>query len=205
MRNSLNYKWIRIVTVIAQYFRAYIVYYEYEISCWERTKQVSVSISVIKKTVLLASNMNLVCSILSPNVFTTNPCIVCSTPQIMSELCGNNLSIKHVPTLRCSRRSTSALNSSLRAQFDLNFQLEFPIIWFTMALGLLLLIGLGTLIVWLYRINKDYFVLSFFAPRVRTKDGRPLEDLVALAPGNSLFGNNFDLYGLNAGGLRSAT
>lgn len=48
------------------------------------------------KTVLLASNMNPVCSILSPNVFTTNPCIVCSTPQIMSELCGNNLSIKHV-------------------------------------------------------------------------------------------------------------
>lgn len=74
-----------------------------------------------------------------------------------------------------------------------------------MALGLLLLIGLGTLIVWLYRINKNYFVLSFFAPRVRTKDGRPLEDLVALAPGNSLFGNNFDLYGLNAGGFRSVT
>lgn len=67
-----------------------------------------------------------------------------------------------------------------------------------MAVGLLLLVGLGTLIVWLYRINKDYFVLSFFAPRVRTKDGRPLEELVALAEGNTIFGNNFDLYGLNA-------
>ncbi|KAH8407636.1 hypothetical protein KR222_008526 [Zaprionus bogoriensis] len=66
-----------------------------------------------------------------------------------------------------------------------------------MALGLLLLIGLATLIVWLYRINKDYYVLSFFAPRVRTKDGRPLESIVSVAKGRTIFGNNFDLYGLN--------
>ncbi|XP_032590252.1 cytochrome P450 4p1-like [Drosophila grimshawi] len=64
-----------------------------------------------------------------------------------------------------------------------------------MGLCLLLLIGLGTLIFWLYRINKDYYVLAFFARRVRTNDGRPLESIVPVAKGRTIFGNSFDLYG----------
>ncbi|XP_017867894.1 PREDICTED: cytochrome P450 4p1-like [Drosophila arizonae] len=66
-----------------------------------------------------------------------------------------------------------------------------------MALGLLLLIGLGTLIFWLYRLNKDYYVLAFFAKRVRTKDGRPVESIAPLSKGNTIFGNSFDLYGMD--------
>ncbi|XP_017867898.1 PREDICTED: cytochrome P450 4p1-like [Drosophila arizonae] len=66
-----------------------------------------------------------------------------------------------------------------------------------MSLGLLLLIGLGTLIFWLYRLNKEYYVLAFFAQRVRTKDGRPLESIAPIAEGRTIFGNSFDLYGRN--------
>ncbi|XP_030081365.1 cytochrome P450 4p1-like [Drosophila hydei] len=66
-----------------------------------------------------------------------------------------------------------------------------------MGLGLLLLIGLGTLIFWLYRINKEYYVLAFFAKRVRTKDGRPLNSIAPVAEGSTIFGNSFDLYGRN--------
>ncbi|XP_064543616.1 cytochrome P450 4p1-like [Drosophila montana] len=66
-----------------------------------------------------------------------------------------------------------------------------------MALGLLILIGLGTLIFWLYRINKEYYVLAFFAKRVRTKDGRPLESIAPIPEGRTIFGNSFDLNGRN--------
>ncbi|XP_017867897.1 PREDICTED: cytochrome P450 4p1-like [Drosophila arizonae] len=66
-----------------------------------------------------------------------------------------------------------------------------------MGLGLLLLIGLGTLIFWLYRLNKEYYVLAFFAKRVRTKDGRPVEYIAPVAEGRTIFGNSFDLIGRN--------
>ncbi|XP_030081366.1 cytochrome P450 4p1-like [Drosophila hydei] len=66
-----------------------------------------------------------------------------------------------------------------------------------MGLGLLLFIGLGTFIIWLYRINKEYYVLAFFAKRVRTKDGRPVESIAPIAEGRTIFGNSFDLYGRN--------
>ncbi|XP_030239395.1 cytochrome P450 4p1-like [Drosophila navojoa] len=65
-----------------------------------------------------------------------------------------------------------------------------------MALGLLLLIALGTLIFWLYRLNREYYVLAFFAKRVRTKDGRPVENIAPISKGNTIFGNSFDLYGM---------
>ncbi|XP_030081368.1 uncharacterized protein LOC111604142 [Drosophila hydei] len=68
---------------------------------------------------------------------------------------------------------------------------------FEMGLGLLLLIGLGTLIVWLYRINKEYYVLAFFAKRVRTKDGRPVESIAPIAESRTIFGNSFDLFGMD--------
>ncbi|XP_030239397.1 cytochrome P450 4p1 [Drosophila navojoa] len=66
-----------------------------------------------------------------------------------------------------------------------------------MALGLLLLIALGTLIFWLYRLNKEYYVLAFFAKRVKTKDGRPVEYIAPIADGRTIFGNSFDLIGRN--------
>ncbi|TDG48280.1 hypothetical protein AWZ03_005235 [Drosophila navojoa] len=66
-----------------------------------------------------------------------------------------------------------------------------------MGLGLLLLIALGTLIFWLYRLNKEYYVLAFFAKRVKTKDGRPVEYIAPIADGRTIFGNSFDLIGRN--------
>ncbi|KAL7735212.1 hypothetical protein ACLKA6_016127 [Drosophila palustris] len=66
-----------------------------------------------------------------------------------------------------------------------------------MGLCLLVLIAIGSLLFWLYQLNKDYFVLAFFAPRVRTKDGRPLESIAPVAKGKTIFGNCFDLYGTN--------
>ncbi|XP_034479671.1 cytochrome P450 4p1-like [Drosophila innubila] len=66
-----------------------------------------------------------------------------------------------------------------------------------MGLSLLVVIAIGILFYWLYQINKDYVVLAFFAPRVRTKDGRPVESIAPVAKGKTIFGNSFDVYGTN--------
>ncbi|XP_017066115.1 probable cytochrome P450 4p3 [Drosophila eugracilis] len=67
---------------------------------------------------------------------------------------------------------------------------------------ILLLIGaLGLLIPWIYKLNKDYCILAFFAKRVRTKDGMPLEMVAPLVKGSTIFGNSFDLYGVDHSGV----
>ncbi|KAH8370248.1 hypothetical protein KR093_002760 [Drosophila rubida] len=66
-----------------------------------------------------------------------------------------------------------------------------------MDLFLWVLLAVGSLIFWLYQLNKDYYVLAFFSPRVKTKDGRPVESIAPVANGKTIFGNGFDLYGSN--------
>lgn len=48
---------------------------------------------------------------------------------------------------------------------------------------------------WLHKVNKDYNVSAFFARRVRTKDGRPVESVAPIPKGVTIFANCFDLYG----------
>uniref|UniRef100_A0A0K8WD67 Cytochrome P450 4p1 n=2 Tax=Bactrocera latifrons TaxID=174628 RepID=A0A0K8WD67_BACLA len=55
-----------------------------------------------------------------------------------------------------------------------------------------LVIG-AIVIAWLYKLNKDYVVLALFTKRVKTVDGTPLENSVALPKGRTIFGNAFDL------------
>lgn len=54
-----------------------------------------------------------------------------------------------------------------------------------------LIIG-AIIIACLYKLNKDYVVLTLFTKRVRTVDGTPLENSVALPKGLTIFGNAFD-------------
>ncbi|XP_049309019.1 LOW QUALITY PROTEIN: cytochrome P450 4p1-like [Bactrocera dorsalis] len=54
-----------------------------------------------------------------------------------------------------------------------------------------LVIG-AIIIAWLYKLNKDYVVLTLFTKRVKTVDGTPLENSVALCKGRTIFGNAFD-------------
>ncbi|XP_062133618.1 cytochrome P450 4p1-like [Drosophila sulfurigaster albostrigata] len=63
-----------------------------------------------------------------------------------------------------------------------------------MDLCLLVLIAIGNLLFWLYQLNKDYYVLAFFSPRVKTKDGSPLESIAPVAKARTIFGNSFDFY-----------
>ncbi|XP_060653756.1 cytochrome P450 4p1-like isoform X1 [Drosophila nasuta] len=65
-----------------------------------------------------------------------------------------------------------------------------------MTLCVLVLIAASSLIYWLYQINKTHYVLAFFCPRVKTKDGRPEWTIAPVAKGKTIFGNGFDLYGL---------
>ncbi|XP_053962632.1 cytochrome P450 4p1-like [Anastrepha ludens] len=55
-----------------------------------------------------------------------------------------------------------------------------------------LIIG-ALLIVWLYKLNKDYVVMALFAKRVHTADGTPLENSVGTPKGRTIFSNVFDL------------
>jgi len=48
---------------------------------------------------------------------------------------------------------------------------------------------------WLYRVNQDYCILGFFARRIRTKDGKPVESVAPMVKGSTIFANSFDLYG----------
>jgi len=65
------------------------------------------------------------------------------------------------------------------------------LLWTTVAISVLLH--------WLYKVNKEYYVLAFFARRVRAKDGRPLENIVPIPKGATLFANCFDLFGKDPG------
>ncbi|XP_060653760.1 cytochrome P450 4p1-like isoform X1 [Drosophila nasuta] len=65
-----------------------------------------------------------------------------------------------------------------------------------MDLILWVLLAVVSLLFWLYQINKDYYVLAFFAPRVKTKDGRPEWTIAPVPKGRTIFANGFDLYGL---------
>lgn len=54
-------------------------------------------------------------------------------------------------------------------------------------------VALSVLVHWVYKVNKDYYILATFARRVRTTDGRPLESVVPLSKGQTIFANSFDL------------
>ncbi|XP_060654830.1 cytochrome P450 4p1-like [Drosophila nasuta] len=64
-----------------------------------------------------------------------------------------------------------------------------------------LIITASVLLHWLYRVNKDYYILAFFARRVHTKDGRLVEDIAPIPKGKTIFANSFDLYGLDDAGV----
>ncbi|XP_026834187.1 cytochrome P450 4p1 [Drosophila erecta] len=64
-----------------------------------------------------------------------------------------------------------------------------------------LVLALSALLHWLYRVNKDYHVLSLFAKRIRSKDGTPMELIAPTPKGKSIFGNTFDLYGRDHAGV----
>lgn len=64
-----------------------------------------------------------------------------------------------------------------------------------------LLAVLSVLIHWLYKVNKDYYILSFFARRARTKDGRSVDSLVPTPKGRTIFGNCFDCIGKDNGNI----
>ncbi|KAH8355008.1 hypothetical protein KR093_003747, partial [Drosophila rubida] len=64
-----------------------------------------------------------------------------------------------------------------------------------------LIITASVLLHWVYRVNKDYHILSFFSRRVHTKDGRPVEDIVPIPKGKTIFANCFDIYGLDDAGV----
>ncbi|XP_017044541.1 probable cytochrome P450 4p3 [Drosophila ficusphila] len=66
----------------------------------------------------------------------------------------------------------------------------------------LMLVGfLSVLLYWLFNLNKDYCVLAFFAKRIRTSDGKPVESIAPMVKGNTIFGNSFDLYGKDHTGV----
>jgi len=62
-----------------------------------------------------------------------------------------------------------------------------------------LVVGFSVLLHWLYRINKNYCVLSFFSRRIQSKDGTPVESIAPIPKGKTIFGNTFDLYGRDHG------
>ncbi|KAI8038469.1 uncharacterized protein LOC128254616 [Drosophila gunungcola] len=64
-----------------------------------------------------------------------------------------------------------------------------------------LIVALSVLLHWLHRVNKDYNILSFFAKRVRTKDGTPVESIAPIPKGRTIFANTFDLYGRDHAGV----
>ncbi|XP_016967655.2 probable cytochrome P450 4p2 [Drosophila biarmipes] len=56
-------------------------------------------------------------------------------------------------------------------------------------------VAMSVLLHWLYRVNNEYYVLAFFARRIRAKDGRPLESIVPMPKGTTVFAHCFDLFG----------
>lgn len=68
-----------------------------------------------------------------------------------------------------------------------------------MIIVLWLVVALSVIVHWFYRVNKEYYVLAFFARRVKAKEGKSLEDLAPIATPRFFCGNSFDLYGKNPG------
>ncbi|KMY92484.1 probable cytochrome P450 4p2 [Drosophila simulans] len=56
-------------------------------------------------------------------------------------------------------------------------------------------VAISVVVHWIYKVNKDYNILAFFARRVRTKDGKPLDSVVPMTKGRTVFANCFDLFG----------
>ncbi|TMW42173.1 hypothetical protein DOY81_012746, partial [Sarcophaga bullata] len=52
-------------------------------------------------------------------------------------------------------------------------------------------------IIWLYKLNKSHHIMAFFAPRLRTADGSPVSKIAADLPSKTIFGNTFDVVGLD--------
>lgn len=63
----------------------------------------------------------------------------------------------------------------------------------------IVIITLCVLLKWLNKINEEYYILSFFARRVRAKDDRSVESIAPIPKGRTIFGNCFDLYGKDGG------
>ncbi|XP_023305870.2 cytochrome P450 4p1-like [Lucilia cuprina] len=61
-------------------------------------------------------------------------------------------------------------------------------VFWTLAVGFIL-------IIWLFKLNKNYHILAFFAPRIKTTDGSPVENIAPPLPGRTIFGNTFDVAG----------
>ena len=66
------------------------------------------------------------------------------------------------------------------------------LVFWTLAIGLIF-------IIWLYKLNKSYHIMAFFAPRLRTADGSPVNKIAADLPAKTIFGNTFDVAGLDYG------
>ncbi|XP_070134201.1 probable cytochrome P450 4p2 isoform X1 [Drosophila bipectinata] len=64
-------------------------------------------------------------------------------------------------------------------------------------LALWLVVALSVLLHWLYKVNKEYYILAFLARRIKTKNGKPPESIVPLPKGRTIFANCFDFFGKN--------
>uniref|UniRef100_A0A1B0AEJ7 Cytochrome P450 n=1 Tax=Glossina pallidipes TaxID=7398 RepID=A0A1B0AEJ7_GLOPL len=56
------------------------------------------------------------------------------------------------------------------------------------------------LILLLRKVNENYFILAL-CKRIKCVDGKPLKEKVCVIPGNTIFGNNFDLLNVTPGKL----
>uniref|UniRef100_A0A1I8NUQ4 Cytochrome P450 n=2 Tax=Stomoxys calcitrans TaxID=35570 RepID=A0A1I8NUQ4_STOCA len=53
------------------------------------------------------------------------------------------------------------------------------------------------LVLSLFHLNKTYYVLAFFSKRIRTVNGEDIKKILPTLPGNTIFGNTFDTFGLD--------
>ncbi|XP_054737394.1 cytochrome P450 4p1-like [Anastrepha obliqua] len=56
------------------------------------------------------------------------------------------------------------------------------------------IIAVISIAAWLYKLNRDYCVMAFFAKRLKTIDGTPLENIVPQANAETIFANVFDCF-----------
>lgn len=70
---------------------------------------------------------------------------------------------------------------------------------FDMVYPFIVIIAVFVLLYWLLKINKEYYVLAFFARRARATDGRFVDNIAPILKGNTIFGNVFDLCGKDDG------
>ncbi|EDW10215.2 cytochrome P450 4p1 isoform X1 [Drosophila mojavensis] len=71
---------------------------------------------------------------------------------------------------------------------------------FDMVYPFIVIIAVFVLLYWLLKINKEYYVLAFFARRARATDGRFVDNIAPILKGNTIFGNVFDLCGKDDAG-----